>query len=634
VNGPPANEPGGTTTRHTTGSIERASARSWSGARATTITKADGTRWAPDEALVEETKLGKKLKWLILFRVAIVTCLLGAMLVFDMQRGEPPLDDASHRFIYYVAVATYLASFGYTLALRFVTSDRALILLTLAQLLGDALLAAGLVLVTGGTDSVFSFFFSLTIVNASILLFRRGAVIVATVSSLLFLLIALAEMDVIPIAELLEREVGTLLLFGRHAAPAPAQDLVMSRVYNVVINVVAFYGIAVLASYLSEQLRKSDLEHREIRGDLEDLRMLHHNIVSSIMSGLITTTRDRKISFFNHVAEEVSGHKEAQVLGRDINQLFPDLRHILANEDKLGMLTTETTVQVLRGRTTYIQWFISPLRDGQGHHVGQVLIFQDITRLKDMEAQITRSEQFAGIGKLAAGIAHEIRNPLASISGSVQLLAQGGMDPDTQRRLMGIVLRETDHLNTWITDFLEFARPRRIEKLDVDVPTLVSEIVEVFRHDPSMARSTIELVSDGTPGLVEGDSGRLKQVFWNLLKNAAQAMPDGGAVTVRLARAYVGGVPHVQVTVADTGVGISSEEIDKIFEPFYTTKDRGTGLGLATCYRIVQDHHGQIHVESQRGAGTAFRLQLPEVDAEPTDPPPLVRYDSKPLGAA
>jgi signal transduction histidine kinase len=111
-------------------------------------------------------------------------------------------------------------------------------------------------------------------------------------------------------------------------------------------------------------------------------------------------------------------------------------------------------------------------------------------------------------------------------------------------------------------------------------------------------------------------------------------MPDGGAVTVRLARAYVGGVPHVQVTVADTGVGISSEEIDKIFEPFYTTKDRGTGLGLATCYRIVQDHHGQIHVESQRGAGTAFRLQLPEVDAEPTDPPPLVRYDSKPLGAA
>ena len=561
-----------------------------------------------------ELKLVKKLKWLILFRVVIVTCLLGAMLGFDLQRGAPPLDDASHQFIYYVAVSTYFVSFVYTVLLRLLRGDAALIRLTLVQIFGDCLLAASLVLVTGGTDSVFTFFFSLTIVNASIILYRRGAFFAASTAAVSFLVIALAEIDVIPVAELLEHKIGTLLLFGSSLTPVGGKDLVISRVYNVVINIVAFYGIAVLASYLSEQLRKSDLQHLETRTSLDDLRVLHHNIVSSIMSGLITTTRDRKISFFNHIAEDITGYKENEVLGRNINALFPDLRHILANEDKLGMLTTERTVQVLKGRTTYLQWSISPLRDAAGNHVGQVLFFQDITRVKDMEAQIKRAEQFAGIGKLAAGIAHEIRNPLASISGCVQLLTQGGVDGETQQRLMGIVLRETDHLNSWITDFLEFARPRRLEVADFDLLRMLDETLEVFRHDHTMAKSTVELHNEGTRGMVEGDAVRIKQVFWNLLKNAAQAMPEGGKVDVRVERAVVGGVPFVLTSVTDDGVGIPPDEIEKIFEPFYTTKERGTGLGLATCFRIVQDHHGYLQVESRRGSGTTFRVYLPEAE--------------------
>ena len=598
------------------GGIERASA--WQMVRPSDLAPPRNDR-EPPSPLTHDARLGKKLKWLIIFRVVIVTFLLGAMLAFDLQRPILPGEVVDHSFITAVAIAMYLASAAYVVALRLVRSERALITLTLVQLFGDTLLAASLVVVTGGTDSVFSFFFSLTIVNASILLFRRGALLVATCAAALFLLIALAEMDVIPLADVLRIDSAGLGLFGVTTV-RDADKLVSSRVYNVVVNVVAFYGIAVLASYLSEQLRRSDIQHQETRTDLEDLRMLHHNIVSSIMSALVTTTRDGKISFFNPVAEQITGYKEGEVLGSDINSLFPDLRHILSNEDKRGTLTTETTVQVLRGRTVYLQWFVSPLRDGQGKHVGQVLIFQDVSRLKDMEAQIKRAEQLAGIGRLAAGIAHEIRNPLASISGSVQMLAQDDMDPDTRKRLMNIVLRETDHLNMWISDFLEFARPRRMELLRVRLPQVLTELLEVFRHDPEAARVHTSLVVDGTAGVIEGDSTRLRQVLWNLLKNGLQAMPDGGDLSLRIGRILRGGVPYVVVSVEDTGKGIPSGELDRIFEPFYTTKDRGTGLGLATAFRIIQDHHGTIEVSSRVRVGTIFRIFLPEVDlASETD---------------
>lgn len=592
------------------GGIERASA--WQMLRPADLAPARDGR-EPPPPLTHDARLGKKLKWLIIFRVVIVTFLLGAMLAFDMQRPALPGEQVDHTFITAVALTMYLASAIYAVALRLASSEAALITLTLVQLFGDTLLAASLVVVTGGTDSVFSFFFSLTIVNASILLFRRGALLVATSASVLFLLIALAEMNVIPLADLFPPDLTGLSLFGAGQV-RDAQKLVSSRVYNVVVNVVAFYGIAVLASYLSEQLRRSDIQHQETRTDLEDLRMLHHNIVSSIMSALVTTTRDGKISFFNPVAEQITGYKERELLGSDINALFPDLRHILSNEDKRGTLTTETTVQVLRGRTVYLQWFVSPLRDGQGNHVGQVLIFQDVSRLKDMEAQIKRAEQLAGIGRLAAGIAHEIRNPLAAISGSVQMLAQEGMDKDTRQRLMDIVLRETDHLNMWISDFLEFARPRRMEMLRVRLPQAVSDLLEVFRHDPTAAGVQVSLVVEGTAGVIEGDAARLRQVLWNLLKNAAQAMPGGGELTVRIGRVLRGGVPYVAIAVEDTGAGIPSGELDRIFEPFYTTKERGTGLGLATSFRIVQDHHGTIEVSSRVRAGTTFRVYLPEVD--------------------
>lgn len=597
--------------RPSRGSLERASA--WQGRSTTGMSTAPRDPGDSLLSLVRDARLAKKLKWLIIFRVVIVSCLLGAMLAFDLQRPTFVGDDASHTFITTVAITTYLVSLVYVVLLRSFTSDAALITQTLVQLFGDTLLAASLVVVTGGTDSVFTFFFSLTIVNASILLFRRGALLVATASAVLFLLIALAEIDVIPLANLFASDGSGLALLGA-AGPRSGVSLVSSRVYNVVINVVAFYGIAVLASYLSEQLRKSDIQHRETRHDLEDLRALHHNIVSSIMSALVTTTRDGKISFFNPVAEQITGFQESQVLGSDINTLFPDLRHILSNEDKRGTLTTETTVQVLRGRTVYLQWFVSPLRDAQGRHVGQVLIFQDISRLKDMEAQIKRAEQLAGIGRLAAGIAHEIRNPLASISGSVQLLAQETLDPDTSKRLMNIVLRETDHLNMWITDFLEFARPRRVEMLTVRLGKTLEELIEVFRHDPTASEIDTRFELGDTAATIEGDAARLRQVFWNLLKNASQAMPDGGKISVRVERALRGGVPYVLVTVTDTGSGIPPGELDRIFEPFYTTKERGTGLGLATSFRIVADHHGHIEVSSRVREGTSFRVFLPEMD--------------------
>ena len=221
--------------------------------------------------------------------------------------------------------------------------------------------------------------------------------------------------------------------------------------------------------------------------------------------------------------------KSSDVLGSDIVEHFPALRHILTNKDKLELVTLEMTAQVLKGKRTLLQWNLSPLKDREGITAGQVIFVQDVTRIKNMEDQFNRSRQLAVIGELSARIAHEIRNPLASISGCVQMLESTPDDLDTSVRLRGIILREVDHLNTWITEFLEFSGPIRPEKRSVDLGDMLEEIAEAFRLDPKQNEHSITVESRGK-FYVKADPGQLRQVIWNLVTNSAQSMPFGGTI--------------------------------------------------------------------------------------------------------
>lgn len=229
-------------------------------------------------------------------------------------------------------------------------------------------------------------------------------------------------------------------------------------------------------------------------------------------------------------------------------------------------------------------------------------------RLKDSEEAVRRAEKLAAIGQLAAGIAHEIRNPLASMSGSIQVLRDElDLNPEN-KRLMDIILRESERLNRLITEFLDYARPYKPERAEVDFSGILSETLDVFEKGLSQGHG-ITIQREVSPGIkVYGEQERLREVLWNLFNNAVQSMPGGGRLTVSL-KAEDG---VAVAAIRDTGEGIEEKDIGRVFEPFFTTKTSGTGLGLATVYRIVEAHDGDIRVESKKGKGTLFTVSLPK----------------------
>lgn len=253
-----------------------------------------------------------------------------------------------------------------------------------------------------------------------------------------------------------------------------------------------------------------------------------------------------------------------------------------------------------------------PLSDHTGHVIGRVIHFQDLTELRRMEVAVQRSERLASIGRLAAGVAHEIRNPLASISGSVEILRTLPEADDDTKKLIDITVREVDRLNELITALLEYARPPNKERSTISLSEQVEEVFRSFEF--GIKDKPIELHSEIEPDLfVRGSTGQLRQVLWNLLRNADESMPEGGKLTVVLGpEELTAGGHEALLSVADTGVGISSEDQERIFEPFFTKgKKAGTGLGLATVARAVEDHDGTIEVQSTPGRGTTFTVRIP-----------------------
>lgn len=524
-------------------------------------------------------------------RVMLLFFLLVTLIFFQYRYHIYPIPVT---YLYYVLLAVLLLTGIYRSFLHRVEN---LSLFAYVQISADILLVTFMVYLTGGIDSGLSILYHLSIISASIILYRRGGFLSASLSSILY---------------------GAMLDMQFYNVPGFARSqnfTAMQVLYQVFLNIVSFYIVAFLSSFLSDRLRRTRQELREKSLDFEDLRSLQEHILRSVGSGILTMDLDGRVTSWNPAAEYITGYgieeirkKAQEVFGTSIKSLFGH-----ASEMQGRAYRFDSKITKKNRSTAFLGLSASLLKDDRNMVRGIILVFQDITRLMEMEEKVRRQERLATVGSLAAGIAHEIRNPLASLSGSIQLL-QSELDlKGDDKRLMDIVLRETDRLNSIIGDFLDYARPKTPHKEPVSLASVVEETVLLLRNSPD-CREGIAIVQDVVPSLrLIADPQHLRQVLWNLALNACQSMRGGGTLTISANKAAPpsGDPDWCEITVADTGQGIPREFLNKLFDPFFTTKADGTGLGLAIVYRIIEDHGGAIDVESEPGKGSLFRIRLP-----------------------
>jgi two-component system sensor histidine kinase PilS (NtrC family) len=533
--------------------------------------------------------LARRMVWLMLLRTVVVSLMLGLSYWLAWAGGAPWSSDAVIALSLIVG-ATYVSTLVYALLVRAGVNPERLVW---PQLAGDLLLTAGLVWITGGAQSAYGVFFALSIVGASTVHFKRGAVIVTAASLALMTavcLLAWASSLPVPVVP--------------QVVPSDQTPAELGR--SLGLNLAATAGVGVLSFILGDQLQRAAHSLATERRAVADLVTLHQDIVRSLSSGLVTVDPQWRVLTINQAATDILGIDAASAVGSDMERLLPGLRGKVGERDPRLPLR-RADLELVRGeRTLVVGISVSPLRDVHDAVVGRVINFQDLTELRRMEQQMRRAERMATLGQLSAGIAHEIRNPLASISGSIELLRQGHAASEEDDALMAIVNREIDRLNGLISDLLDWANPRPPQIVELDLAVLVEETVRVFRQDKS---SGVEVELSAPPALVmAGDAAKLRQVVWNLLRNAAEAAAAGGG---HVAVAVGGSAETAEVAISDDGAGIPREHLSRVFDPFFTTKKRGTGLGLATCHSIVTDHGGTLDVTSNAGGGTRVVMRLP-----------------------
>ncbi len=530
-------------------------------------------------------------------RVLIISVLLGASVIF--QYSEKGLFVAPQLvYLYSLIGLTYFLTAIYIILIKF--AQKYLTAIAYLQLFFDVLIITGMVFITGAVESIFSFLYILSIISASIILYRPGGFLTASLSGILYgVMVDLDYYGIIPAT-----------IAGIH--PNYNESYVF---YNIFINIVAFYIVAFLSGYLSEQVKRTGEELIEKRIDFEELKILNNNIIQNIQTGLITIDRQGRIISFNRQAEIICGKSLRQVYLSPIEEVLPNvLSDISQNEasQAAGGLNRWTREFISdNGKRYYLGFSVSPFRNARNEQVGRIILFLDITHIREMEEEIKRNDTLANLGKLAANLAHEIRNPLGSMSASIQLLRKELSISGSNRELMDIVLKEIERLNHLITNFLMYARPLTIKKERVDLKKVIDETIAVFKNTPKGSADISITTEFSGNTVILGDFMQLKQIFWNLLLNSADAMTAGGHITIKTAAAPSAGDGAVSVSVSDSGTGIEDEIKPLIFDPFFSTKDGGTGLGLPTVKLIVEAHGGSMDVASYKGEGTDVTITLP-----------------------
>jgi two-component system sensor histidine kinase PilS (NtrC family) len=519
------------------------------------------------------------LGWLVKVRIIILTFLLGVELAITrLADTYLPL-----RFFVSVVVFWYALSLFYVLLLSVWKEQR---LQAALQVGTDLVLVTLIVHATGGWDSSLNFLYPLVIIVACILLPRWWAYLSAGVASLLYGLIL------------------ELNYYGALRSYSTTHPELKSLQAIVFMNLLAFLGVAYLAALLSSKLRQVDDQLKDASGALKSLQALHENIIESMSAGLITTGLDGRVTFGNAAAARLLGCDQRALVGKPVHEMFLDPLPQMGSERAHG----EVRFQPSNGYRKTFRVIASALTVPGRGMLGSVYTLEDLTAIRRLEREVRMQDKLAAVGRLAAAIAHEIRNPLTSIAGSVSMLSGASEMTDEQRQLLRIVTRESERLNQIITDFLAYSRGKQYRFDRVDLIPLVEDTLTLLDHRLVAENAGIRI--ERKLGFAEAwtlaDGDKIKQVFWNFCQNAVRAMREGGVLTVSVET--IG--EDWQINFADTGEGMSTQQTEKIFEPFQSGFEGGTGLGLAIVYQIVQAHEGKVWARSRVGEGTTFVLRL------------------------
>lgn len=518
------------------------------------------------------------LAWLVKVRIIILTFLLGIELAIAQLAPSP----FSLRLFVTTVLLWYAISVFFMVLLAFWQEYR---IQSLLQVLTDLALVSLVIYATGGVDSSLNFLYPLVIIVACILFPRAWAYLTAAFAFILYgTVLELTYFQIIPSYSAVHLDVKALQAI-------------------IFVNLFGYLAVAYLAGHLVSKLRQVDVKLKHTSGALEDLQALHENIIQSMTGGLITTGLDGRITLANTAAQKLLDLDESELHAKLISGFFVD--DLPQSEDQRHSEVRRILPNGYR-RTFRVQ--VSSLGVREKEPLGYVYTFDDLTEIRRLEREVRMQDKLAAVGRLAAAIAHEIRNPLTSIAGSVSMLSEAAELSEEQRQLLQIVTRESERLNSIITDFLAYSRGRKYEFKNIDLLPLLEDTLTLLEH---------RLASENSPIRVErkypvreawtlGDGDKLKQVFWNFCENAVRAMREGGTLTVSIETSE----DDWQINFADTGPGMSQPLIEKIFEPFQSQFEGGTGLGLAIVYQIVQAHEGKVWARSQPGQGSVFVLRL------------------------
>lgn len=572
----------------------------------------------------------QRIKWLMIVRLLIVTVIISIGIAILKQ------PDPRFYIIPLVAIigSAYVLSAFYLVLFRIGTPINVVMYL---QIFFDAALITGIIYFSGGINSQFSLLYFLVILAASIFLQLRGSVIIATIVGLLYGGIVTLEQ--------------TQIILPFHPTDLPGQvssprEFILLKVY---LHLCFFYLLAFVSGFLAERELTKARKLEVATEELTRIRFDTGEILRQMSGGVISIDRFGRIMTFNKAAETFFKIREDEIRGKFCAEVFseiaPQFCEYLLNNMRQGRTDTKDKIEISVKNQQNLPLRISTsiLGDSENKR-GLIAVFEDLTEEQKMQERINRSEKLAAIGSLAASIAHEIRNPLASISGSVQFLnTQLDLDQENQR-LMKLIVKETDRLNTIISDFLMYARLRPATISTVCVNLLVDEVKFLIeKHEKMTPNITLNVTYPTQHLYVSGDENQLRQMLLNLALNSLDAFPEDttGVISIDLSAAYSDRVNRnmitrddhspgsfVRVTISDNGVGIEPKNLPHLFEPFFTTKRRGTGLGLAIVNRIVDNHHGWIDVKSEVGQGTHFYILLPLVlsgdgEKKATNPTPF-----------
>ncbi len=584
----------------------------WPGAK---LVEDDHPDRIQDETLVD------RIKWTTLARVVLLTAVLVFAVTLDLGLGLRPPAPVPEASLYRLTTAFFLLSFLTLLATQILQRGPHLRWLAYGSVAIDVQLAMVLVAATDGLQSVFLFAFPLAVLNSALLLRRAGAMSAATLAAIALATMTVAHLGWLHLPLLPMRVVVT------NTGPVPL-DVAM----QLAVQIAAVYATAFLSTHLVRELDLSRQKALHQRVELARLRLRYADVVSSLPDGLLTVGVGGVVTGVNPAGAQILGQDVERLLGQPLSAVLSELSTLEPTpsgvwgemeiaHDPVTSRTQElhrdrpgAPLQILACRVAALHESVDSRQP-----VGRLIVFRDVTEVRQQEEQHRDRERLATVGTMAMAVAHEIRNPLASISGAVQMLESSPDLAPTDKSLMAIVQRETQHLSDWIGEFLDFAKPRALQVAPIDLRNLVAETLDAIDHDPRILAGGVDLQRDASlrtrsphgnrAFLLMGDAALLRQTVWNLVINAAQAVMACDVRVVRVTLQEDGVL--LQLVVDDSGPGLSADDVAHVFEPFYTTKGEGTGLGLATVKRHVMAHRGEVHAGDSPLGGARFTILLP-----------------------